>query len=470
MGINEYDKLIQKLEKISIAHNNVITYKQIIRIAKQYGVKSESIEDILHLKGVEVVESFNDGEESQSTSGSQYELRHTSEGVIDQVYVGRHISDSGLYATRTQDVVIGDVNNVQAFIVNLTFPSTLEEVEYFKENDGKYNLEQVLEGDYGGWTAPRWAKVGDIMFITHAKTAGQKISALKTQLKNLEGHISEKKFNQYKKWLEEGKELFDKYNGRIVAVAKVIGMPEAEDTSEEIDLHWKSRLYAEIDVFYSFENPVHVDECRDYFEINKTGAITPIFGDAFDKLKEKIMENNSVPNYLEEAIATPLPLTKINTENWMNISEEYRRSFMFEAQFRHYYVDYLLKTMSDRKKIYSECRCIKEGINPSFIDNVIYFGNLYLPVEVKLNINAERDIKSQVRKYCYDDIIYLDKKGKSVNIEQVYANNVVIIDTEKMYLFDYDYDTIDELCELKDMKTMEDLYRVKNILIDRLES
>lgn len=52
--------------------------------------------------------------------------------------------------------------NVQAFIDNISFPTTLVELEDFID---EFNVEQILTVDETEWTAPKWAVEGDIVFF-----------------------------------------------------------------------------------------------------------------------------------------------------------------------------------------------------------------------------------------------------------------------------------------------------------------
>lgn len=79
--------------------------------------------------------------------------------------------------------------NVQAFIDNISFPITLEELERFAD---WFNVEEILNVDETGWTAPKWAVEGDIVFFFHAKTAIQKITMLETKLKCEKQNIQRK--------------------------------------------------------------------------------------------------------------------------------------------------------------------------------------------------------------------------------------------------------------------------------------
>ena len=64
---------------------------------------------------------------------------------------------------------------VQSFITNTSFPTSIDELFNFCFC---FNMESLLGVDpddpdnpcwNGGWTCPRWAKKGDIVFFYHAK-------------------------------------------------------------------------------------------------------------------------------------------------------------------------------------------------------------------------------------------------------------------------------------------------------------
>ena len=64
------------------------------------------------------------------------------------------------------------MNNVQAFVTNMSVPKTLEDLFYHIYDYKGYVIDELLN-DWNGaasWTAPRWAKVGDIVFFMHAKS------------------------------------------------------------------------------------------------------------------------------------------------------------------------------------------------------------------------------------------------------------------------------------------------------------
>ena len=78
--------------------------------------------------------------------------------------------------------------NVQAFIDNISFPTTLVELEDFID---EFNVEQILTVDETEWTAPKWAVEGDIVIFFHANTAIQRITNMETEMKKQKEWIKE---------------------------------------------------------------------------------------------------------------------------------------------------------------------------------------------------------------------------------------------------------------------------------------
>lgn len=103
--------------------------------------------------------------------------------------------------------------NVQAFLNNISFPKTLDELEYFAE---RFNVEEILNVKETEWTAPKWAVKGDIVFFFHAKTAIQKITMLETKLKQEKGERLEEDTRTLWTALQRARKLYKVYGGKIL--------------------------------------------------------------------------------------------------------------------------------------------------------------------------------------------------------------------------------------------------------------
>lgn len=361
-------------------------------------------------------------------------------------------------------------NKVQAFINNISFPKSLDELYYFATEHGTFNVEDILIEYETTWTSPKWAKSGDIVFFMHSKTSKSTITRLRTQLNNEKNKLPKKKYRLLMDWINRGLDLYSKYGGKIFALGRVIGAPEYIDNDYADDslYHWGSRIYCDMEVFV-LDVPVDISEFNDFIFVSRQSGITPIFGKEFIKLKNLIASKNETPEYFLNSVSVPLPLTKINSKNWLEITEEYRRSFILESQFRSYYVDYLLSAISDRKSIYKECRCVKQGNPNTFADNVIYLNGKYVPVEVKLSVQAEPNIKGQVENYCYTDEIYIDsKRNRKIFPEQIYNKNVIVIDTDDVYVFNINKYKLKHILSLNELSSLSDVQKLKLAVIREL--
>lgn len=215
------------------------------------------------------------------------------------------------------------------------------------------------------------------------------------------------------------------------------------------------------------ERPIDISEFNEFIKISRMSGITPVFGSAYDKLKQMISEMNKVPQYFEYSYSTPFPHMLVNRENWMKLGLEYRNSFTLEIQFRQCYVDYLLKEIGDQKTIYMECPCYK-GSNPiTYVDNIIRINNKLLPVEVKLNIKLESNLEGQCEQYCTLDKLILNAKADhQAKMEKVVNDRVLIIDTYAVYMFYLVNKQIEALFDLSRLQYKEDVLELRRIVID----
>ena len=180
-----------------------------------------------------------------------------------------------------------------------------------------------------------------------------------------------------------------------------------------------------------------------------------------------IATKNEIPKYLKESAAIPLPLQKINAENWLEITKHYRRLFQLEIQFRRFYVDYFLRALGDQKKFYAECQCYKNGKRTGFADNAIKIGGKWCFVEVKLNVNAEQHLSAQLQKYSQVEGM-IAKEEEVRPQEKLWQNCVLVIDTENFYRYDALSDKLDVIKNLDEIHGEEDIKYLRDEIIKRL--
>ena len=134
--------------------------------------------------------------------------------------------------------------------------------------------------------------------------------------------------------------------------------------------------------------------------ISPGGALTPLHGQSFERVKELLAEKNRLPDYLVNARPGGVSFRNVNATNWIAISCSPEARFIDESQLRAYLLDYLLEELKDpRTNVYVECRCGLDKRHPSVADYFARVHGRWVPVEAKLNVLAERDLPGQVSKY-----------------------------------------------------------------------
>lgn len=350
--------------------------------------------------------------------------------------------------------------NVQSVINNISFPKTVESLEYFINEVGHFNVEDILLFSTVEWTMPKWALKNDIVFFFHAKTTIQTIRRLESEIRKNSG----KNNNTLLQGLQHARSLYDKYGGKIFAIGRVLGRPFYDSGEWQERVHWGRKIYAEIGDIHILQTPVKIDEFSQFITISRQSAITSVVGADFEKLKEVIGKSNKIPSYLAESHASPLPLTRINRYNFLELNHRYRCSFFLEIQFRKFYVDFLLSAIADRKKVFAECACYKGGKLVGYADNCIYFNGKLTFVEVKLNFDTEPNLLAQLSKYTNVDSTTLDKtRTCSENIERSFA---FAIDTKRLALFNARTKELFFITELDQLKSEADLLGLRHRVID----
>ena len=346
---------------------------------------------------------------------------------------------------------------VNAHINNISFPKTIEQLEDFIYEHGCYNVEDIINeatDGYVTWTVPRSSAVGDIVLYFHAKTAIQWIRKLETVTKALDENIHDKAL--LFEWLNRARALYELYGGKIFAIGRVSSRPEK--LYEENVYHWSGRIYADIKDLYLLENPIDISELKSFILVSRQSAITPLPSSEFERLKAIIKaENPKIPSWFVNSKIGDYNLSKVNQNNFLDITKAYRKRFPLEISFRSYYVDCFLKALSG-KKVYRECQCHSEKTPLARVDNVFEFNGKKILLEVKLNIALEDDLISQLKQYIYADYICLSSDTNE-NITDFEKEFMFVIDVYSMYRYVPKDNKLEKMFDLDDIKSKNDIVR-----------
>lgn len=359
--------------------------------------------------------------------------------------------------------------NVQAYILSLTYESTLEELSE-RITDQKCDTVTYLSllnyKDTEWYVAPNWATAGDVVFFYFAKSSEKTIRRLRKECDNMKE--TDKLYthkNALSYVLDGATEAYEDFGGCIFAVGQVADVPEVGESVEHS--HFKTKIFTPITNFVNLDTVITFETFSKYIEFKYRGSITPVLGQSFEILKKDILEDNTCIDYLKNAHSVLTPLNGISESNWLTVTKEYRRKFFLEIQFRKYYVDYFLKNFGDCKKFYSECPCYRNGNLTGIADNCMKFNGKYAFVEVKLNIKSVPHIEKQLEKYCDIETANLtdDKKISESDIIQDY---VFLIDTNGFYIYSHKTGKIEIVKKLDYIKAVCDIKELKQKCIERI--
>lgn len=352
---------------------------------------------------------------------------------------------------------------VSAHINNISFPTSIEELERFIFEHGMYNIEEVFNYSEVFWTIPRNSKIGDIVLFYHAKTANSRISALTTKVKALSSESNHSK-ELLLEWLERAKRLYKLYGGKIFAIARVVAPPSyspMEDGSDTV-YHWRGRIYAMVSDIFALEEPISIEKFSDFIKVSRQSAITMLPATEFDKLRQIIKESNTnLPSYFLSCKVGVSSLSRINCDNFLEENQKYRRRFLLEIDFRSYYVDYLLAALF-KGKVWSECRCSALGKNDCYVDNVFYHDGKHYLLEVKLNIHTEKNLIKQLQQYVNAECIIL-KQGKSkivYEITEFEKTYMYVIDTCGLYRYEVASNRLIKIADLDEITNIEQIKKL----------
>ena len=350
---------------------------------------------------------------------------------------------------------------VQSFITNTTAPKSLDELfEIVKTNEDCPSMDHILYMDRGertGWTVPRWAKKGDVVFFMHSKTSNSHLTAIRTELERRADEFEWDDWCWLRFWINHELDVHKLYGGKVFAIGRVIGKPYKEN-DDFVNKHWGSNIYADIDDIQLLREPIDISEFNEFIHVSRQSAITPVFGKEYERLIGLIASKNRVPKRFQGLKCDPMPLSRINDRNWFDVMQRHRRSFFLEQQFRTYCVDRFLKMFGDRRTFYAECACRKVGHSTTFVDNLVLYKCKWLPVEVKLDINLENDLEGQLRQYMdVDDMVVKGReKDRTLTPSELWSDRVMVVDTEGLYL--YYEDELRYLLLWEEMNSVEAMY------------
>lgn len=207
---------------------------------------------------------------------------------------------------------------------------------------------------------------------------------------------------------------------------------------------------------YLLKSPIDISEFNSFILVSRQSAIIHLPSKEFERLKSIIrIKNPDVPKcFLESNIGNNI-LSKINQNNFIDITDNFRKRFPLEISFRSYYVDYFLKVLAGNN-VYRECQCHTIKTPLARVDNVFEFVGKKMLLEVKLNIALENDLISQLNQYICADYICLSSEQDD-NITDFERKFMFVIDVYSVYKYDVCTQKLIKIFDLDEVKSKSDI-------------
>jgi len=251
------------------------------------------------------------------------------------------------------------------------------------------------------WIAPKWLTASDILFFYHTKSAASLIRKLRLETDRIirrgtdpSEALSRSDIHALKDILDRQFVLAERYSGSIFGFAVISGRPVRY---HDEDKHFKGTIYAPLGEVYIFSNPVF-----DFGDIIRIGqnTTTAVFGQEFEKLKERPAIHNQLPDILVHTKPGNFSFRNVDSTNWPDICCNRETKFVDEAQIRAYLIDYILNEVKDnRSPLLLECDCFRNGLRTGIADYFIRISDQWIPIEAKLNVLVEENLSGQIEKY-----------------------------------------------------------------------
>ncbi len=321
---------------------------------------------------------------------------------------------------------------VRAFLSVLTFPNDADSMRLEPDNDGVMETpcDQVLMGPWK-WSAPRHADVGDVCFFYYSKRSLKNIARLRRVLEE-EGRLT----RSLRDFLEHAEQQAAQYAGRIVAYSFVTGRAHSDERGPDDWLDWQSRTLAPMSGGSALQHPVDLMRHRGELPIPHGQTIVNLHASQFQRLLEILADaGNVLDSRLVSVTPVSVSRTRVTGRNWREIACGRAHRFVNEQEVRGDFIDHLLEELKDPgSRIHQEVEARSGGRTSGRADYVVRINGYFVPVEAKLNVQTERDLAGQMRRYLSADAFVAWKQERTVVLRGPCSVRGLVIDASGAYV------------------------------------
>lgn len=214
--------------------------------------------------------------------------------------------------------------------------------------------------------------------------------------------------------LLQSTEFIEKYNRHLVGVAKITSI-----AAYGSGVGFRGRNYAEIDSanFHFFENPLPLDFLKTLPIVINGPTVYSLVGDKSKRIVDELRKSNTLPDWLESMTFGDTLYSHITKDNWLNtlpttsIVIDSTVTSSPEQLLRFHFFNHLVKSIADHKStIIEESAHWRNGKLSGYSDYLFQVNGTWVPFEAKVNVNSERNILEQVKKYTESDTFNMSLK------------------------------------------------------------
>jgi hypothetical protein len=255
------------------------------------------------------------------------------------------------------------------------------------------------------WTAPKQDLVDGALFFYLGVTARVNVRRC---LREAQTHKEFQKYPALMQSLQESAAFIEKYARTLIGVAKVKSIAVYDNSGAG----FRGRNYTKIDSanFHFFEHPLSLDFIKTLPVIINGPTVYSLVGDKSKRIVNELKKTNTLPEWLDNMTFGDTNFSHINAQNWLttlpqtSIVIDSSVSSSPEQLLRYHFFNYLIKAIADENTpIVEEASHWINNKLSGYSDYVLQINGTWVPFEAKVNVNSERDILEQIKKYTLSE-------------------------------------------------------------------
>jgi hypothetical protein len=190
---------------------------------------------------------------------------------------------------------------------------------------------------------------------------------------------------------------------------------------------FRGRNFATIDSqnFHFFEHPLSLDFLKALPMTINGPTVYSLVGDKSTRIVAELRKKNRLPRWLDELTFGDTLYSHITPENWLTtlptttIVLDSSATSSPEQLLRFHFFNHFIKDIADpRAPILEETPHWDDNGFAGYSDYMFQLNGTWVPFEAKVNVNSERDILAQLRKYTHSITFTMTQEESTQKVRQ----------------------------------------------------